>query len=76
MRVVKGVYENGVITLTELAPLKEKQEVMVLIPEDGETEVPEALRFAGMLLDLSPDELVAFEEAIRRKVRFARKVQL
>jgi hypothetical protein len=33
---VKGVYGNGVITLTELAPLREKQEVVVLIPEDGE----------------------------------------
>ena len=75
MRAVKGIYENGAVTLVEPAPLKDKQEVTVLIPDEGETAAAEALRFAGMLRDLSPEETAAFDEALRRGLRFARKVQ-
>jgi hypothetical protein len=74
MRTVTGVYEGGVVTLTEPAPLKEKQKVTVLIPEEREA-TPEALRFAGMLRDLSPEEMVAFDQALKRGLWFTRKVQ-
>ena len=75
MRAVKGIYENGVISLLETVPLKDQQEVTVLVPDDGDVTTPEALRFAGMLRDLSPEETAAFDEALQRGVRFARKVQ-
>ena len=75
MRVVKGVYENGVVALLEPVPLEDKQEVTVLIPNAGEATAVEALRFAGMLSDLSPEENAAFDEALKRGVQFARKVQ-
>lgn len=75
MRAVKGVYENGVVTLSDGARLKDKQEVTVLVPEEGEATAAEALRFAGMLRDLSPEEAAAFDETLRRGMRFARRVQ-
>jgi predicted DNA-binding antitoxin AbrB/MazE fold protein len=75
MRVVKGVYENGVVALLEPVPAEGKQEVTVLIPNAGETTAVEALGFAGMLSDLSPEETAAFDEALKRGVQFARKVQ-
>ena len=75
MRVVKGIYENGLVSIMEAVALKDKQEVTVLIPDEGEATAPEALRFAGMLRDLNPEEATAFDEALRRGVRFARKVQ-
>jgi hypothetical protein len=75
MRTVKGIYQNGVVTLAQPAPLKDKQEVTVLVPDEGEATELEALRFAGMLRDLSPEEIAAFDEALERGVRFERKVQ-
>jgi len=75
MRAVKGIYQNGVVTLAQPAPLKDKQEVTVLVPDEGEATELEALRFAGMLRDLSPEEIAAFDEALERGVRFERKVQ-
>lgn len=70
MRAVKGVYENGVVTLVESAPLKDKQEVTVLIPdEEGE---PEVLQFSGMLRDLTPQEMAAFDEALKRSAKSQR----
>ena len=75
MRVVKGIYENGIVSVMETVSLKDKQEVIVLIPHKGEATATEALRFAGMLRDLNPEETIAFDEALRRGVRFARKVQ-
>jgi len=75
MRAVKGIYQNGVVTLAQPTPLKDKQEVTVLVPDEGEATELEALRFAGMLRDLSPEEIAAFDEALERGVRFERKVQ-
>jgi len=37
MRVVKGIYENGIVSVVETVSLKDKQEeVIVLIPYEGE----------------------------------------
>jgi predicted DNA-binding antitoxin AbrB/MazE fold protein len=73
MKVVKAVYENGTVALEEPLSLPGKREVTVLIPEDGESSPVEALRFAGMLRDLSKAEETAFNRDLRRKVRFSRK---
>lgn len=75
MRAVKGIYENGVISLLEKVPLQAKQEVLVLVPEQGDTAAVKVLKFAGMLSDLSAEEAAAFDAAVRREVRFARTVQ-
>ena len=82
MRVVKGIYENGVVSLMEKVSLKDKQEITVLIPDTPETGNPEmsatvreVLRFAGMLSDLSPEEIASFDEALKQGVRFTKKVR-
>lgn len=74
MRAVKGIYEDGVVALLEQVDVKDKQEVTVFIPEQGESDAPEALRFAGILRSLSAQETAAFDEALRRGVAFARRV--
>ena len=72
MRVVKGVYENGVVALQERLDSDSKQDVVVLVPGEGETVALEALQFAGMLSDLSPEEEAAFDEALARPIHFGR----
>jgi len=74
MRTIKGTYENGVVTLKEPAPLKDKQEVTILIPEEGEGTILQALRYAGMLSDLSAEEKAAFDEALKRDINFERQM--
>ena len=69
MRVAKGIYENGMVSLPDAPVLPGRREVAVLIPEEGETAALEALRYAGMLGDLTPEEEAAFDDALRRSVR-------
>jgi predicted DNA-binding antitoxin AbrB/MazE fold protein len=73
MRAVTGIYENGVVSLTDWVPLKAGAQVTVFVPEDEEEPMPEALRFAGMLSDLTPEESETFDAAVTRPVRFDRK---
>ena len=56
-------------------PLRDKQEITVLIPNEEKVTTLEPLRFGGMLRDSSLEEKAAFDEAFGRGVRFERKVQ-
>ena len=68
MRVERGIYENGVVSLPDAPALATKQEVAVLIPGAGEADALRTLRFAGMLADLSRQERGAFDKSIARGV--------
>jgi len=73
--VVKGIYENGVVTPVDSPPLKGRQEVTVLVPKEDGTRDSDALCYAGMLRDLTPEERADFDEALARGIRFDRRVQ-
>ncbi len=66
MRTVRGIYQDGTIRLLEPVNLKDQQEVVVFLTEAGETDHP-ALRYAGMLSDLTPEEQQAFDEALHHR---------
>jgi hypothetical protein len=38
MKTIKGIYENGQVTLLESSPAKEKQKVWIVFMEDEEDE--------------------------------------
>jgi len=63
MRTVRGVYKEGAIHLLEPIDLPEHQEVTVIIPDP-------ALRYAGMLSDLTPEQLQAFDEILKERLSF------
>jgi predicted DNA-binding antitoxin AbrB/MazE fold protein len=71
MRVVRGVYEQGTIRLLEPLALPEQQEVTLLLVEPDWKDHP-ALRYAGMLRDLTPEEQQVFEEALHQRLRLSR----
>jgi predicted DNA-binding antitoxin AbrB/MazE fold protein len=71
MRVVRGVYEQGTIRLLEPLDLPDQQEVTLLLAEPDLKDHP-ALRYAGMLSDLTPEEQQAFEEALHQRIRLTR----
>lgn len=75
MQVVKGVYECGIIRLLEPVDLAEHEEVMVVITPAGKTGHP-AMRYAGMLADLTPEEQCAFEESLKQRLSFRRPLEL
>jgi hypothetical protein len=72
MRAVKGTIRNGVVSLLEPVELPGEREVMILIPEEGDEGIPDALQYAGMLSDLTAEEKAAFHEALERPIRFSR----
>jgi len=71
MRVVKGIYEQGIIRLLEPLDLPDQQQVTLLLVEPDWKDHP-ALRYAGMLRNLTPEEQQAFEEALQQRIRLAR----
>jgi len=73
VRTVKAIYENGALTLLEPAALDERQEVAVIVPEEGQQSPSHILRFGGMLSDLESDELAAFDQALERGLTFKRR---
>lgn len=76
MQVVKGIYKGGTIRLLEPVDLPEQQEVtVVIVPAEGAAEHP-ALRYAGMLSDLTPQEQQAFDEALKQRLPFHRPLKL
>ena len=75
MRAIKGIYEQGTIRLLEPLDLPEQQEVTLLLAEPNFTDYP-ALRYAGMLSDLTPEEQQAFEEALRQRLALGRSLEL
>ena len=76
MRAVEGIYDNGVVTLTDTVSLARKQEVTVLVPEEEKLDEPPALKYIGMLKDLTPEQERAFDEALARGIWFKRKVHI
>lgn len=74
-RTVRGVYVNGSIQLLEPVDLPEHQEVTVVITASDSAEHP-ALRYAGMLSDLTPEEQQAFDEALRQRPSLNRAIEL
>jgi predicted DNA-binding antitoxin AbrB/MazE fold protein len=75
MRAVKAVYENGNLSLREPVNLKGRHEVTVLVPEE-DPDPEEVLKYAGMLRDLTPEQRRLYGEALGRKIRFTRQVEL
>ncbi len=75
MRTVRGIYQDGTIRLLEPVNLQDQQEVTILIPEGDEPDHP-ALRYAGMLSDLTPEEAQAFDEALRWRLPLSRSLPL
>lgn len=75
MKAVKGVYVKGIVRLLEPVSLPDQQEVTVLVPSLEESPHP-ALRFAGMLQDLTPEEQAMFEESLNQRLPFGRFVSL
>ncbi|GBC95694.1 hypothetical protein HRbin16_01486 [bacterium HR16] len=73
MKAVKGVHEKGIVRLLEPVSLPDQQEVTVPVPSLEESTHP-ALRFAGMLQDLTPEEQATFEEALSQRLQFDRIV--
>jgi predicted DNA-binding antitoxin AbrB/MazE fold protein len=71
MRVVKGIYEQGTIRLLEPLDLPDQQEVTLLLAEPDLKDHP-ALRYAGMLSDLTPEEQQALEASLQQRVRLSR----
>lgn len=71
MRIVKGIYEQGTIRLLEPLALSDQQEVTLLLVEPDLKAHP-ALRYAGMLSDLTPEEQQVFEESLRQRIRWTR----
>lgn len=72
MRAVQGVYADGVVSLSGEVEIPDRAVVTVLVPEEGDQEVAPALSFAGMLGDLTPEEEAAFDDAMKRPIRFGR----
>jgi len=75
MRAVKGIYDGGVIRLTEPVSPDVCPEVTVLLTEPDEKINP-VLEFAGLLSDLTPEEQAAFEESLRHPVKIQRVVDI
>jgi predicted DNA-binding antitoxin AbrB/MazE fold protein len=71
MRVIKGIYEQGTIRLLEPLDLPDQQEVTLLLAEPDLKDHP-ALRYAGMLSDLTPEEQQALEASLQQRVRLSR----
>ena len=69
MLVVKGVYEDGRVTLPEEPGVSGRRDVTVLIPEEGDEAAADVMSFAGMLNDLPLEQLRAFDEALRAPIR-------
>lgn len=75
MRAVQGVYADGVVLLPDEVAIPDRAVVTVLVPEEGGQDLAPALRFAGMLGDLNPEEEAAFDEAMKPPVRSRRNVR-
>jgi len=71
MRIIKGIYEQGTIRLLEPLALADQQEVTLLLVEPDLKDHP-ALRYAGMLRDLTPEEQQAFEASLHQRIRWTR----
>jgi len=68
-----GVVKGRIIELAEDLPLPEgtRVEVSVSVPAASET-IQIALRCAGILKDLPPQQQAMFEEALARRIKFSR----
>ena len=75
MRTVRSVCKEGAIHLLEPIDLPEHQEVTVIIPDSPAEEHP-VLRYAGMLSDLTPEQLQAFDEILQKRPTLSRSVEL
>jgi len=76
---VKGIFEDGVIKLTEQVVLSGKHNVIITFldtEENTQIDKKRILRFAGMLNDLSEDEMEIFEKSLERRFSFNREIEL
>ena len=82
MHAVKGIYENGRVKLLEKVGRQDPCEVIVTFLEDEEDEVTrrkrieEIMSFAGMLNDLSEDQMAAFDQSLMDRFSFNREIDL
>lgn len=82
MFAVKGVYENGQVKLLEKVERQDPCEVVVTFLEDSEDEetrrkrIEEIMSFAGMLNDLSEDQMAAFDQSLMDRFSFNREIDL
>jgi len=76
---VKGIFEDGVIKTTEPVVLNGRHDVIITFldtEENTQSDKNRILRFAGMLNDLSEDEMEIFEKSLERRFAFDRETEL
>ena len=61
MKVIKGIYDEGVVKLLEPIKAKEKTPVDVIFKEGTEAKDDSILQFIGMWEDISPEETEVME---------------
>lgn len=80
MMSVKGIFEDGVIKLTEPVGLNGRHDVIITFLDTEKENAPidkdRILGFAGMLNDLSEDEMEIFESSLKRRFSFNREIEL
>jgi hypothetical protein len=75
--VYRGIVKGRMIELSEEPPFPEgaQVEISVSMPIQAR-EAETALKFAGMLEDMTDQEQTLFEEALKRRPTFARRIAL
>jgi hypothetical protein len=75
--VYKGIVKGRMIELSEELPLPEgaQVEVTVSMPVQ-EHHIETALKCAGMLKDMTDQEKALFEEALKKRPTFSRRIAL
>ncbi len=73
---IKAVYENKVLKPLEKLDLREGEEVEIEFKEKTEFGKKDILAYAGIFKDLTDEEEKLFNEAVKRRTFFSRKLNL
>lgn len=72
----KGIIKGRTIELSEELPFPEGAQVEISISPVRAHEAETALKFAGMLKDMTDQEKTLFEEALKKRPTFSRRISL
>jgi hypothetical protein len=72
----RGIIKGKTIELSEELPFPEGAEVEISVSPIRERKAENSLKFAGMLKDMTDQEKTLFEEALKRRPTFKRRISL
>lgn len=73
---IKAIYENKVLKPLEKLDLREGEEVEIELKEKTEFGKKDILAYAGIFKDFTDEEEKLFNEAVKRRTFFSRKLDL